>query len=213
MIAQVKPGLGKNLHLLFVKIDVDLRGHGPRPRLARVQIDDVDAALFQVKDLLAVRAELRVAFEPGGRSELPRDGGLPRQFVQRVNVEILLAYGARRNQRPFSVGADRMCSGVNADGQRAQPLPYVFENDLNRLLILFSFVRRGVRRGSGALRLARSGSRLLPRRGRLLFEQVSELILAEFRRTWDQIDARQAAVFGTLVRIEQNVFAVRAPRE
>ena len=82
--------------------------HRDRARLARLDGDDRDAALLEVEDLPAVRRELRVALGAGRRRELPRHGRLARELVERIDVEVLLPRGGRRQQQRLAVGADRL---------------------------------------------------------------------------------------------------------
>src|SRR5262249_22322645 len=171
----------------------------------------------EVEDLFVVGCELRAGFEAGGRSKLPRDRRLTRQFVQRVDIEVLLPLGARRHQGPFAVGADHLRSGVNPHGQEAQPLADVFKDDLDWFLfvlrhVVFCLVWRGM--WPLALRFGRPWSRLLALRSvSLVLEEIADLTFAEFRGRRDQVDAAQAAVLGALIRVEQDVFAVGTPRD
>ncbi len=57
-------------------------------------------------------------------------------------------------------------------------------------------------------------SRSLRRAGRaLLAEELVELIFTESRDVRNQVDARELRVFGTLRCIEENVLAIRRPRD
>src|SRR6185436_5978451 len=83
-----------------------------------------------------------------------------------------------------------------------------------------SGARRGRRTGSGRRRRSRLGLScrllllLLPERWSGLFfsEKISKLVFAKPRRARNQIDPRELGRLSSLSGVEQNVGAVRAPR-
>jgi hypothetical protein len=96
VVAQVGPCLPEHFHLLARKIDVHLSRYRERTR-ASFEINDADAAVIEVEDLLAVGRELRPVFvAPTSTSIASRRSD--RATVRRVNtVEIRLVDGAARS--------------------------------------------------------------------------------------------------------------------
>ena len=130
-VAHVGPRLAEDLHLLLREVDVELGGDRDRPGLTRFDRHHRDAALFEVENLAAVGRELRVGLGAGRRRQLARDRRFARQLVERVEVEVLLALGGRRQEQRPAVGADRLRGHIDADRQQAQAPPDVVEDDLD----------------------------------------------------------------------------------
>jgi hypothetical protein len=61
---------------------------------------------------------------------LTRHRRLARQLVDRIDVQVLLTGGARRQQQPFAVRADVLACDVDAGRQRAGAPADVVEHDL-----------------------------------------------------------------------------------
>jgi hypothetical protein len=83
----------ERFELLAREVDVELRRHADRLRLALLERDVEHAAAIQVVHLFAVGGEVRAPLRAGRRRELPRDRRLLRELVDRVDVEVLLAGG------------------------------------------------------------------------------------------------------------------------
>src|SRR5207253_2863223 len=122
---------------------------------------------------------------------------LAAQFVQRIDVKILLPCGVRYHQSIFSVRANRFVIDINPNGQKAQASSYLVENYLDffhrKLSLLFRTRRRrrawaGRRRWLRSCRGLRAFRSLLVwcERARLLFaEEFAELVFAESGRARD----------------------------
>ena len=73
VVGENAPRLMEHRELLAREVDVDLGGHIDRARLPRLDVDDVDAAVLEVVDLLAVGGELRVrSCSPASTSAVAR---------------------------------------------------------------------------------------------------------------------------------------------
>ena len=72
IVAQVGPCLAKGFQLFAAKIDIHFRVHCQRPRLAVINRIDVDASLFEVINVFAIRRKLGPALTSRGRRQLPR---------------------------------------------------------------------------------------------------------------------------------------------
>ena len=72
VIAQIRPGLPKDLDLLAREIDIHLSRNRELSYLPVLERNDVDTSLLEVIDLLAVGRELRAALKAGRRGQLLR---------------------------------------------------------------------------------------------------------------------------------------------
>src|SRR5262249_16329278 len=93
----------------------------------------IDPPLLKVEDLFAIRRELGIGLWTRCRGKLPRDRRLPGEFVERIEIEILLSCRGSNQEKPFPVTADRLKVRVDSCGDDAQPLADLFEYDLHML--------------------------------------------------------------------------------
>ena len=205
IVAEERPALLKHLQLLAGEVGRELRGDVQRPRLPRVDRDDVDPARVEVEHLAVVGRDLRAGLAAGRRRQLPRHRAIRRELIERVRVEIGLSRRAGNDDGVLAVGRDRDVVHVEADGKEREALTDIFKDGRQGFL--------GVPWGSWGFRW---GSRGVPgrfRSSRGLREEIPKQILPELRCPRREVDARELALLGALAGREEKIRPVAAPRD
>ncbi len=233
------PGLFEDDAFFLIEVDLEAGGDGDGAGGTGIERQEADAAVFEVDELFGVRGEGVVNFAAGGGGELARDGGLARELIERVGVDLLLVGGGGEEDEDLAVGADDGVSGREAEGEDGEAAADAFEDDLDGIDGLgrggggacsvaaggasgvsrqcgggFRRDRRGAGFGGGGC--FRAGGLIGVRQVRgtgwpVGAEKLAELVFAEARDVGEEVDASDLDLLGALRGFKEDELAVGRP--